>query len=104
MRGGVASYDVKGERDAPAPALRRSPLFPVPAWGRHSQLLRAPGPGRGLAPLRSRRRRRRGSGYLRRRPRPTLPRPAGSAFLRSRVPNSRAATKVLLSYFQGILH
>lgn len=103
MQGGVASYFVKGERDAPAPGLRRSPLFPVPAWGRHSQLLRVPGPGRGLAPLCSRCRHR-GSGYLRRRPRPALPRPSGSAFLCSRVPNSRATTKVLLSYFQGILH
>lgn len=103
--GGVASAYVKGERDAPAPAPRRSPRFPVPARGRLSQLLGAPGPRRGLAiPGSRRRRRRRGSGYLRRPPRPAPPRPAGSAFLRALVPNSRAATKVLPSYFQGRLH
>lgn len=62
MRGWVASNDVKGERDAPAPAPRRSPRFPVPSWGQHRQLLRAPGLGRGLALLGSRRRQ--GSGYL----------------------------------------
>lgn len=37
-------------------------------------------------------------------PSPAPPRPSGSAFLLARVPNSRAATKVLLSYFQGKLH
>lgn len=41
--GGVTSADVKGERDAPAPAPLRSPRFPVPAPGRLRQPFREPG-------------------------------------------------------------
>lgn len=36
MWGRVASNDVKGERDAPAPAPPRYPWFPVPARGRQA--------------------------------------------------------------------
>lgn len=78
-RGGVASAYVKGERDAPAPASRRSPRFPVPSGGRPQRLLRGRR-GSGLALFRQRRRGRcGGSNYLRRPPAP--PRPAGRAFL-----------------------
>lgn len=47
MQGGVASYFVKGERDAPAPALRRSPLFPVPRVGPTQPAPPSAGPGPG---------------------------------------------------------
>lgn len=97
--------DVKGERDAPAPAPPRSPWFPVPAPGRLRGLTGALARA-GAPPSPARARSRRGSGYLRGSPHPVRshPRLAGSAFCGARVPNSRAtaaAAKVLLSYFQG---
>lgn len=102
MWGGVESAEVKGEQDAPAPAPRRSPLFPVPVRFRLSPQLRAPCRGPGLTVQDSRAAAAAGD------PvtcdgRPALPRPAGSAGFCAGVPNSWAATKVLLSYFQSKL-
>lgn len=49
-RGGVASAYVKGEPDAPAPAPRRSPRFPVPARGPAQPATPRAGPGPGPGP------------------------------------------------------